>query len=92
MEEERNELTQEETNLTEATDEERKPEVRIDGLGEGMLIGGGVVLAAVTVVNIVKKTSLLQKIGGVFKKHPKRTESEEVVDVEASEVETEEEE
>lgn len=105
--EERNEMIQEEEKAELAnTEENQTTNVTDDNFGAGLLIGGGAVLLAGVVVKTIKKLRNKHKtdeqngdrVNKVhwcdrFKKHAEPEEdSDEPVDVEASEVETEEEE
>ena len=103
MEEERNELLEfeQETNkeVAEKTEDNQTPTVD-DGFGAGLLVGGGVVLLAGVAVKAVKKLRNKHKTeetdsGKVvkthwydkLKKHAKPEETNEPIDVDASEVE-----
>lgn len=102
MEEERNELLEQETNkeVAEKTEDNQTPTVNVDdGFGAGLLVGGGVVLLAGVAVKAVKKLRNKHKTeetdsGKVvkmhwydkLKKHAKPEETNEPIDVDASEV------
>lgn len=102
MEEERNEVMEQETNqeVVEKTEENQTPVVVEDNFGAGLLIGGGAVLLAGVAVKIVKKLRNKKHntedgdTGEVVKTHwydrfrkAKPEETDEPIDVEASEVE-----
>lgn len=101
MEEERNELMEQETNqeVAEKTEENQTPVVVEDNFGAGLLIGGGVVLLAGVAVKVVQKLrdkhkseKTDDKVGKTrwydrFKRHANPEETNEPIDVEASEVE-----
>ena len=97
MEEERNELLEQETNkeLAEKTEDNQTPTVEVeDNFTSGLLIGGAAVLLGGTAVKIVKNRKkiinyIVRLFGG---KKAKPEETNEPIDVDASEVDEDEEE
>lgn len=100
MEEERNELVNEEKETELSAEEKKVTENGIkDRFTEGLMTGGAVVLIGVVGAKGVKKgiTWAWNKFKGTklydkARKHAEPEESDEPIDVESSEVETEEEE
>ena len=102
MEEERNELLEQETNkeVAEKTEDNQTPTVEVeDNFGAGLLIGGGVVLLAGVAVKVVKKLRNKHRAEETdsnkvvkmhwydkLKKHAKPEETNEPIDVDASDM------